>query len=126
MASTFHGRVSPLAAGLGCRCPRCGRGRLFRGYLTVRERCDVCGLDLRKADSGDGPAVFLIFILGALVVPLALLVESALEPPLWVHMALWPIVILALALGMLRPAKAYMVALQFRHRASESGRVDYD
>jgi len=126
MAGGFHARVSPLAAGLGCRCPRCGRGRLYQGYLTVRERCDACGLDLKKADTGDGPAVFLIFILGALVVPLALAVESTFEPPLWLHMVVWPVVILALALGMLRPAKAFVIALQFHHRASESGRVDFD
>lgn len=126
MAGSFHGRVSPLAAGLGCRCPRCGRGRLFQGYLTVRERCEACGLDLKKADSGDGPAVFIIFILGFLVVPVALWVEAAFEPPLWVHMVIWPVVILGLALGLLRPMKATMIALQFRHRASDSGRVDYE
>lgn len=126
MAGSFHGRVSPFAAGLGCRCPRCGRGKLFQGYLTVRERCEVCGLDLRKADSGDGPAVFIIFILGFLVVPIALWVEAAFEPPMWVHMVIWPVVILGLALGLLRPMKATMIALQFRHRASDSGRVDYE
>ena len=64
---TKHPRVSPIAAGLACRCPRCGRGRLFDGYLTVAARCSACGLDLSKADSGDGPAVFIIFILGFLV-----------------------------------------------------------
>lgn len=124
--AVYHGRVSPLAAGLGCRCPRCGRGRLYRGYLTVRETCEVCGLDLKKADSGDGPAVFIIFILGALVVPLALWVEAAFAPPMWVHLAIWPAAILGLSLGMLRPMKALMVALQFRHRASDSGTVGYD
>mgnify|MGYP001478580252 CR=1 FL=1 len=126
MAGSFHGRVSPFAAGLGCRCPRCGRGKLFQGYLTVRERCEACGLDLRKADSGDGPAVFIIFILGFLVVPIALWVEAAFEPAMWVHMVIWPVVILGLALGLLRPMKATMIALQFRHRASDSGRVDYE
>lgn len=122
----FHSRVSPLAAGLGCRCPRCGRGRLYSGFLTVRPACEACGLDLKKADSGDGPAVFIIFILGALVVPLALWSEARFEPPMWVHMAIWPAVILGLSLGMLRPMKALMIALQFRHRASDSGTVGYD
>ncbi len=126
MAGGFHGRVSPLSAGLGCRCPRCGRGKLFQGYLTVRERCEACGLDLKKADSGDGPAVFIIFILGFLVVPVALWVESAFAPPMWVHMTIWPVVILGIALGLLRPMKALMIALQFRHRASDSGTVDYE
>ena len=73
--------VSPFAAGLACRCPRCGRGRLFDGFLTVVPRCAVCGLDLSPHDSGDGPAVFLIFILGALVVPIAIFAEVWFEPP---------------------------------------------
>ncbi len=118
--------VSPLAAGLGCRCPSCGRGKLFQGYLTVRERCEACGADLRKADSGDGPAVFLIFIVGALVVPLAFWLESSAQPPIWVHMLVWPVFILGLSLLLLRPAKALLIALQFKHRASEGGRIHYD
>lgn len=119
---------SPLAAGLACRCPRCGRGPLYRGYLTVRDRCAQCGLNFRDHDSGDGPAVFLIFILGFLVVGMAIWVEVAFLPPLWVHSLLWPVVILGLALAMLRPAKAIMVALQFRHRPDEMGvdRADGD
>ena len=122
----FHGRVTPLSAALGCRCPRCGRGKLFQGFLTVRERCEACGLDLKKADSGDGPAVLIIFFLGFLVVPLALWVESAFAPPMWLHMTIWPVVILGIALGLLRPMKALMIALQFRNRASDSGTVSYD
>jgi uncharacterized protein (DUF983 family) len=122
----YYPRVSPIAAGLGCRCPRCGRGRLYSGFLTVAERCGECGFDLRKADSGDGPAVFMIFILGALVVPLALLVESHFEPPYWLHVVLWPPVILGGALGLLRPMKGLLIALQFHHRASDSGTEHYD
>jgi uncharacterized protein (DUF983 family) len=90
----YHPRISPVGAGLRCKCPRCGRGRLFHGYLTVAGTCESCGLDLEKADSGDGPAVFIIFILGFLVVPLALLLEAKAAPPYWVHVALWPVVIL--------------------------------
>ena len=122
----YHPKVSPIAAGLGCRCPRCGRGRLFDGYLTVAEACGDCGLDLRKADSGDGPAVFIIFILGFLVVPLALLVEAGFSPPYWLHVVLWPVVILGGALGLLRPLKGLLIALQFHHKASESGTQSYD
>jgi uncharacterized protein (DUF983 family) len=92
----------------------------------VAEICAVCGLDLSKQDSGDGPAIFIIFILGFIVVPLALLVEAKLEPPMWVHVAIWPVVIIAGALAMLRPMKAVIIALQFKHGASEGGRVDYD
>lgn len=89
---------------------------MFDGYLTVRRECQVCNLDLSKEDSGDGPAVFIIFILGFTVVPLALWVEARLEPPLLIHAIVWSIVILGGTLALLRPFKATMVALQYRHR----------
>ena len=121
-----HAYRAPIATGLACRCPRCGQGKLFSGYLTVAERCSVCGLDLTKADAGDGPAVFIILILGAIVVPLALLLEAQTAPPMWVHMAIWPIVILGGAIGLLRPMKGLLISLQYRNKASESGTVKYD
>jgi len=123
---TYYPRRSPFATGLACKCPRCGQGKLYSGFLTVAERCTVCGLDLRKADSGDGPAVFIIFILGFLVVPMALLLEAKVEPPMWVHLAIWPVTILGGALALLRPMKGIMIALQYRHEASDSGTVHYD
>ena len=113
----------PFFAGFYGRCPRCGVGRLFHGYLDVAERCEHCGLDLRAHDSGDGPAVIIIFVLGFLVVPLALLLEASIEPPYWVHLVLWPPVILGLALGRLRPIKGFFVAQQYRHRSTSSGGV---
>lgn len=116
MTAPRHGPVSPFAAGLSCRCPRCGRGRLFDGFLTVAARCESCGLDLRAQDSGDGPAVFIILVLGFLVVGLAILVEAVYEPPYWLHVVLWPPVILGLSLGLLRPFKAVLIALQYRHK----------
>ena len=122
----FYPRLSPFGTGIACRCPRCGKGPLFDGFLTVAAQCSVCGLDLKKADSGDGPAVFIIFILGFLVVPLALWFESSFAPPMWLHMAIWPVVILGGALALLRPMKGVMIALQYRHKASDSGTVDYD
>src|SRR5207302_2308863 len=66
---------SPIAAGLACRCPRCGKGKLFQGFLDLRPRCDECGLDYSFADSGDGPAVFVILLAGFIVVFAALIVE---------------------------------------------------
>ena len=111
--------VSPITAGLACRCPRCGKGKLYKGFLTVVPKCTVCGLDLSVHDSGDGPAVFLIFILGALVVPMAIFTEVWFSPPEWVHMALWPVVILALALGLLRPAKAIFIAYHYKNLRHE-------
>ena len=119
-------RVSPFHAGLNCRCPRCGQGALYKSVLDVNETCGVCGLDLKQADSGDGPAVFIILILGALIVPLALLLESVAAPPLWVHAGIWPLVIIAGAVGLLRPAKALLIALQFKHKAADTGLREAD
>ena len=113
--------VSILQAALTCRCPGCGRGRLFRNLLEVRDRCEVCGLDLRECDTGDGAAVGVILVLGAFVVGMAFWVEFHFSPPLWVHAVLWPAVTIPLAILLMRPAKAALVALQFRHRASEMG-----
>ena len=113
--------VSPFQAGLRCRCPRCGIGRLFSGFLTVADSCSVCGLDLKAADSGDGPAIFVIFIVGPIVTLLALWVEAAFEPPYWVHMVLWGPTILLGSLALLRPFKATLIALQYRHRAGDTG-----
>jgi uncharacterized protein (DUF983 family) len=108
-------------AALRCRCPRCGKGKLFQGLLTVRDACPVCALDLRAHDSGDGPAVLVIFLLGAIVVGLAFWVEFRFEPPFWVHALLWPAIILPGSVALMRPMKAGLVALQYRHRATEMG-----
>jgi len=85
--------------------------------LTVRERCEVCGLDLRGHDAGDGPAVAVILVLGAIVMGLAFWVEFHFAPPLWVHAVLWPVVTLGGAILMMRPMKAALIALQFQHRS---------
>ena len=107
--------VSPLRAALGCRCPRCGKGKLFVGLLNVRGACEVCGLDFSAQDAGDGPAVFVILFLGLIVVGLAALVEIRFSPPIWVHLVLWTPLILGGAIAMLRPLKAGLIALQYRH-----------
>ncbi len=108
--------VSPLRAGLSCACPRCGRGRLFAGFLDVAGRCDVCGLDLGQQNSGDGPAFFIIMIVGFIVVGLALVVEMSFSPPAWLHLVLWLPLCLVLSVALLRPFKGVMIALQYRHR----------
>jgi uncharacterized protein (DUF983 family) len=118
-----------ILAGLSCRCPRCGRGRLFRGFLTLRPRCDVCGLDFGFADAGDGPAVFIILLAGFIVVGAALVTEAVYHPPYWVHAVLWLPLILLVTLGPLRPAKGLMIALQYFHKAAEgrlAGRVGHE
>jgi uncharacterized protein (DUF983 family) len=114
---------SSIAAGLACRCPRCGKGKLFSGFLTLRPRCDVCGLDLAFADSGDGPAVFIIMIAGFIVVGAALVTEIRYAPPFWVHALLWLPLILIVTVGPLRPLKGLMIALQYHHDAAE-GRLE--
>jgi uncharacterized protein (DUF983 family) len=110
-----------VRAGLLCRCPRCGEGALYKSVfsLTVRDRCDACGLDYGFIDSGDGPAVFVILLLGFLVMGAALIVEFKLAPPIWVHLVLWPVVTGFLGLAMLRPMKATLIALQYRNKAEE-------
>ncbi len=112
--------VNPVAAGIRCRCPRCGEGSLLSGYLTPAQRCDRCGLDFGFADAGDGPAVFVILVAGILVVGAALVTEIFWRPPYWVHAALWIPLMLAATLGLLRPFKGVLIALQYRHKAEES------
>ena len=117
--------LSPIVTGLTCRCPRCGKGRLFRGFLDVRPRCESCDLDFTFADSGDGPAVFIILLAGRVVVFAALVIEFRYHPPYWVHAALWVPLILAVTLLPLRSMKGLMIALQYHHRAAE-GRIERD
>jgi uncharacterized protein (DUF983 family) len=105
--------------GLACRCPRCGEGRLYARFLTLRPDCDRCGLDYAFIDSGDGPAIFIIMIAGAIVVGAALVVEIKYQPPFWVHAALWLPLILATTLLPLRAMKSLLIALQFHHKAAE-------
>ena len=116
-------QISPTLAetawrGVACRCPRCGKGRLYSGFLTLRPNCEACGLDYAFIDAGDGPAVFIIMIAGAIVVGCALIVEVKYQPPFWVHAALWLPLILATTLLPLRSMKALLIALQFQDRKS--------
>jgi len=107
----------PLATvALAGRCPRCGKGRLFGGMLALRERCESCGLDLQSMDTGDGPATAGIFILSAVTVIAAIIVEVKYEPALWVHAIIWPIFLLPASIALMRVAKGLLVALHWRHR----------
>ena len=109
----------PIGRGLRGRCPACGKGRLFQGFLALRPRCENCGLDISFADAGDGPAVFVILIGGAIVVFAALMTEVAYQPPYWVHAALWLPLILIVTLLPLRLIKGLLIALQYHHKAAE-------
>lgn len=114
--------VSPFRAGLLCRCPRCGKGKLFRALLKVTDKCDVCGLDLSAEDSADGPAFFVMSIVGALVIAMAVVVEVKFHPPHWLHLVIWTPVVIGLSVFLLHPAKALLIALQYHHRAGEGGK----
>lgn len=109
----------PITRGLTARCPRCGEGKLFDGFLSLRPRCERCSLDYSFADSADGPAVFVIFISGFIVVFAALAVELAYQPPYWLHALLWLPLIAVTTLVPLRPIKGVMIALQYHHKAAE-------
>ncbi|MET0546714.1 MAG: DUF983 domain-containing protein [Caulobacterales bacterium] len=118
--------TNPWLAGLRCRCPRCGKGPVFSGFLNFADSCSACGQDFRAADSGDGPAVFVILIGGAIAVIFALGLEFAFHPPMWVHMALSLPIALVICIGLLRPFKATLFALQFANKAAEIRREDWD
>lgn len=111
---------NPLLAGLRGRCPNCGEGRLFEGFLKVAPKCASCGYDLAKADSGDGPAVFVILIAGFLCAFLMLFTELKFSPPVWVHIVIFLPLTLGVCLGLLRPLKGVMLAAQFSNNASEA------
>jgi uncharacterized protein (DUF983 family) len=113
-------KPNPLVAGLLGRCPNCGEGYLFDGFLKVSPSCEACGYDLSKADSGDGPAVFVILIAGFVVAFGALFTEFTFHPPVWVHLVIWLPATLIISLVLLRPLKGVMLAAQFMNKASEA------
>ena len=111
-------KPNPLLAGARGRCPNCGEGHLFEGFLKVAPRCEACGYDLAKADSGDGPAVFVILIGGFIAAFGALITEVAENPPVWVLLAIWMPATFIICLALLRPFKGMMLAAQFMNNAS--------
>ena len=115
--------ISPISAGLACRCPRCGDGRLYSGFLNVAPKCEACGLDYSFADSGDGPAVFVTLIAGVLLLGGAMAIDMAYEPPLWVYVVFFLPLAIVICLGMLRPLKSLLIALQYSNKAAP-GRLE--
>lgn len=122
---TSHPLQDPVTTGLKGRCPRCGEGALFSGFLTLAPRCEACGLDFGFADSADGPAFFIMTAVGFVVAAAAVIVELAYTPPVWVHVVLWGPLILVLSLLLLRPLKGLLVAQQYLRQARE-GRIHRD
>ena len=115
---------SVVQASLLGRCPRCGQGKLFNGYLAIAPCCSACGLDFATFDVGDGAAALVILVVGALVCGAALWVEFTFQPPLWVHAVLWTPVIVVLTFFFLRVIKSALLVLQYRHRAGEGKIAD--
>lgn len=113
---------NPVIAGLKARCPQCGEGALFCGFLKVCDRCEACGADLSRADSGDGPVVFILLIVGAIGCFGLLFTEFTFHPPVWLQLIIWLPLMGLMTLGALRPFKAILIALQFRNRAAEARR----
>jgi uncharacterized protein (DUF983 family) len=111
--------VSPVMAGLKCCCPRCGKGPLFKQVLNMRDACSSCGLDYKFVDTGDGPAVFAIFILGFVCLGGALIAEFKFGVPWWAHVLLLGFFTPLLAVFLLRFLKATLIALQFKNKAEE-------
>lgn len=120
---TYYPPVSPYAAGFGGKCPRCGQGELFKGFLGLKPTCEVCGLDYSKADSGDGPAVFVIFIAGFFAVALAFIARHVWYAPMAVALLGSASFAVITILLLLRPLKATLVALQYANKAAE-GRLE--
>jgi uncharacterized protein (DUF983 family) len=116
-------QVPSYISGLTARCPRCGQGKLFSGFIGLRPRCEACGLDYSFIDAGDGPAVFVILFAGFVVVGAALAVETLYQPPYWVHAVLWTPLVLLVTVLPLRPLKGILIALQYHHKAAE-GQLD--
>jgi uncharacterized protein (DUF983 family) len=110
--------------GIACKCPRCGKGSIYSGFLTLRPACESCGLDFAFMDSGDGPAIFIIMIAGAIVVGAALIVEIKYQPPFWLHAALWLPLIIATTLLPMRAMKSLLIALQYHHKAAPGRLID--
>ena len=111
--------LPPMQTGIRGRCPRCGQGHLFKGFLTLAPKCEACGLDYSSFNVGDGPAAFLTFLVGGLITGLAIWLELAWHPPFWVHALLWiPLTSLAVIWG-LRAGKAALLAAEFQRQAGE-------
>jgi uncharacterized protein (DUF983 family) len=113
----------PIISGLRCRCPQCGEGKLFSGFLTLAKSCDKCGLDFSFADPADGPAFFVICFGCIPAVVFGLWIEVAFQAPYWVHLVTTLPFLLLTCVPPLRPLKGWLVASQYYYKAEEGQRV---
>lgn len=112
--------VSLYVDGLLGRCPRCGKGHMIKGLLAVTPKCEVCGLDFSFADAGDGPAIFVMTIVGFIVIGVMWYVEVTYQPDYWIHAAILLPLSAILCIGLLRPMKGLLIVLQYFNKAEES------
>jgi uncharacterized protein (DUF983 family) len=119
MTENYYPPISPFTSGIAGKCPRCGRGNLFSGYLTVAQSCSSCGLSYAFADAGDGAAWFVMLFACVFGVGSILGVEVAYSPSFWVHVAIAIPVLIILPMILLRPAKGFMLNQQWKHDAQE-------
>jgi len=119
-----EGQPSIARAALFGLCPQCGNKTLFAGLGQFADKCSACGLDFSSFNVGDGPAALLTMVIGALIIILALIVDSAFRPPFWVHVVIWVPFTAALTVITLRMAKAALLAAEHRNRAREAGKID--
>ncbi len=113
-------RPSAFAVGMRGLCPRCGARTLFAGPVRFAERCRSCGLDLSAFNVGDGPAAFVTALAGGVVVVLAVTLELAASPPVWLHIVLWGPLTFLLVVGGLRVTKGWLLASEHRRDAREA------
>jgi len=123
MNSDHHPPLSPYSTGFACRCPRCGQTGLFKGFIDVKPKCEICGLNLSFADAGDGPAIFVMLIAGTIVLGLSLWIGAIFDPPYWLQLLICLPLTAFVCLGLLRPTKSLLVSLQYRNKA-EQGRLE--
>ncbi len=119
MTEPYYPDLSPIKTGLAGRCPRCGRGRLFSGYLGVAGKCGACGLSFDFADAGDGAAWFVMLFVCIVGVGSILGIEVAYSPPFWVHILIAIPVIVVMPLLLLRPVKGMLLCQQWKTKARE-------
>ncbi|GEP05631.1 DUF983 domain-containing protein [Methylobacterium oxalidis] len=119
MADVRYAAHSPLDCAVRSACPRCGKGHLFEGFLTVAPRCDVCDLDFSFADPADGPAFFVMMTVAFPITALGIWIELAYDPPLWVHAVTTLPALLVGCILPLRFFKGWLVASQYIHKAEE-------
>jgi len=118
-------RLPPVQTGLAGRCPECGEGRLFKSLLSFVDSCTACGADFTNEDAGDGPAIFVIFIVGIFIIPMALGFHMILDPPLAVTFVLWGLIIIAICLWLLRLMRGIMFNIAWQRNAREVRAKDF-